>query len=58
MSKARECGDKIRNPTKADALAQSAQMRRRFAATRRTANVYHCRHCGCWHVGHQPRGRR
>jgi hypothetical protein len=58
VTKRRECGTKIRHETKESALGQAGQLRRRFAATRSTANVYRCRWCKYWHVGHQPRRRR
>lgn len=31
-------------------LTEKAQMEK--------PQVYLCPHCGCWHMGHKPRGRR
>lgn len=58
MTKTRECTGKQAHETKTEALAHSGSLRRRFAATSGTANVYRCRYCSNWHVGHRPRRRR
>lgn len=57
MSKARECGTKHRHDTKTQAEAQLWSLVR--AGTRRARmQIYKCRHCGCWHVGHKRKRRR
>lgn len=57
MTKNRECGTKQKHPTKADAEAHLWALVR--AGTRRARmSVYHCTHCGSWHVGHTKRRRR
>lgn len=56
MSKARECGAKQRHDTKAAAEAHVWSLVK--AGTRRSRmQVYRCRHCGAWHVGHKRRNR-
>lgn len=57
MSRARECGAKQRHATKAKAEEHLWSLVRNGTRRARMA-VYHCKHCGEWHVGHAKRGRR
>ena len=56
---ARACGAKKRNPTRSDAQRQLARIVALRGAAPSSYTVYQCRHCGCWHIGHEGRsGRR
>lgn len=55
-TKTRGCGSKVRHVTRKKALAHLWRLVRRGAFLP-WLNVYRCRHCGSWHVGHRP-GRR
>ncbi len=64
-TKDRRCGRKKSNPTHGAALRQLERMVAR-GAHRDALNVYGslgrpgqpCEHCGGWHIGHAPRGKR
>lgn len=51
-TRARTCGRKQRHATKAEAREQLEALVRK-GANRNQHNVYKCRFCGCWHVGHK-----
>lgn len=57
MTKNRECGSKQRHSTKKEAEAHLWALVRK--GTKPSAmSVYHCSHCGAWHIGHTKRRRR
>ncbi|GLH97376.1 hypothetical protein [Phytohabitans aurantiacus] len=58
MTKGRGCEGKQAQPTRKAALAQITSLVRRRGALRSRYQVYQCRHCGAWHIGHGPRGKR
>jgi hypothetical protein len=47
------CAGKTRHETREAARAHLLELRRPW-----TLNVYPCRYCGGFHVGHKPHGRR
>lgn len=55
-TKNRGCNGKVRHETRAEAKAHLWSMVRRGAFVL-WLNVYRCKHCGHFHVGHRP-GRR
>jgi len=46
-----QCGHKVRYFSKAVAKLQ----RKRFRRKRNSLQVYHCPHCGFWHLGRKLR---
>lgn len=57
-SKGRGCEGKQANQTREDALAQLASLVKRRGALSSRYQAYKCSHCGAWHIGHRPRGKR
>lgn len=57
-SKGRGCTGKVAQPTREAALAQLASLVRRRGALSSRYQAYQCPHCGAWHIGHRPRGKR
>lgn len=55
-TKARECGTKVRHPSRSHALEHLHQLLNKGASPA-LMHVYRCRGCLSWHVGHR-RGRR
>lgn len=53
----KQCGDKTRHSTAADALTHIRNLkdRRRINGT---VNAYRCRWCGGYHIGHAPGSAR
>lgn len=56
-TKARACAGKRAHPTHAQAEKHMFRLVKDGAALS-GLNVYDCRHCPNFHVGHKPRGRR
>ncbi|HEX8024730.1 MAG TPA: hypothetical protein VF484_00860 [Candidatus Limnocylindrales bacterium] len=55
-TKQRGCGQKVPHPTRKAAETHMWNLVRKGAALARV-NVYRCKHCPSWHVGHKPRHR-
>lgn len=57
-TKNRGCTEKVRHDNRQTALAAMWSLVHRRGACPARYNVYRCRHCPGWHVGHRPRRRR
>jgi len=57
-TKARGCAGKRAYATREDAEAHMWRLVRSRGAALSGLNVYDCRFCAGFHVGHRPRGRR
>jgi hypothetical protein len=57
-SKGRSCDRKRRHESKESAERQKAQLTRDTGSAWFRMQVYRCRHCNGWHVGHTGRSKR
>jgi hypothetical protein len=57
-SKGRGCDGKKRHDDKDQAVGQIWSLARHRGAVPSRYQAYSCKHCGGWHVGHRPRGKR
>lgn len=57
-TKGRSCEGKQRHHTRQQAMAHLWSFVNKFGAAPVQVGVYRCRHCGFWHLGHQPGRRR
>jgi len=58
QSRSRSCRGKRRYETREQAVQYATWRMRTTGATRKDTDVYKCRYCGGFHVGHRPRKRR
>lgn len=57
MTKARECGTKAKH-SKTKAKAHRWSLIKSRGAHPSSISIYKCPHCGFWHVGHPPKGKK
>lgn len=53
LTKAKTCGHKQQHATRDRALGHMGMLIRKRGASPVALNVYRCRHCHTWHVGHR-----
>lgn len=57
-TRARACDGKQRHPNREAAVQRLLALARKTGTATHSLNVYRCRHCQGFHIGHRPIGRR